>query len=97
MCGYLQVFLWWRWQAVEGNGEKVPPLWTGEELERDLELLLGLELGLEQEKGEQQCGSQRCSELHLHLRWLPEEAAGLKWLSVSGKERKRFTQRNRSK
>lgn len=75
--------LWWRWLAVGGNGGKVPRLWAVEEPELELERRLGLELGLGQEKREQQCGLQRCSELHHHLHWLPEEAAGLMWLLVS--------------
>lgn len=81
--------LWWRWLAVEGNGEKVPRSREGEEPELEPESgpRLGLELGsgAEQEKREQQCGLQRCSGLHHRLHWLPEEAAGLTWLSVSGK------------
>ncbi len=80
--------LWWRWLAAEGNGEKVPQLWAGEEPELELGLRVGLESGLElglgsrseQEKREQQCGLQHCSELHHHLHWLPEEAAGSTWL-----------------
>lgn len=78
-----QVSLWWRWLAVEGNGEKVPQLQAGEEPEREFGLRLGLELGLGQEKQEQQCGLQRCSGLHRRLHWLPEEAAGLMSFSVS--------------
>lgn len=79
--------LWWRWLAAEGNGEKVPQSWAGEEPEPELGLRLGLELGpgSEQEKWEQQCGLQHCSGLQRHLHWLPEEAAGLTWRDVSGK------------
>lgn len=81
--------LWWRWLAAEVNGERVPQLWADEEWEQELGpqpgLVLVLGSGSEQEKWEQQCGLQRCSGLHHHLRWLPEEAAGLMWLSVSGK------------
>lgn len=95
--------LWWRWLAVEGIGEKVPRLWAGEELEQELGQQSGLELGsrLGQEKQEQQCGLQRCFGFHHHLHWLPEEAAGLMWLSVSekriqhrGNSHEPFTQRN---
>lgn len=77
--------LWWRWLAAEGNDEKVPQLWAGEEPEQESGPRSGLELGLglEREKWEQQCGLQRYSGLHRHLHWLPEEAAGLMWLSVS--------------
>ncbi len=86
--------LWWRWRAAEGNGEKVPQSRAGEELEQESGPRSGLELGsgAEQEKWEQQCGLQRCSGLHHRLHWLPEEAAGLTWLSVSGK---RIWQRER--
>ena len=54
-CEYVQVSLWWRWLAAEGNGEKVPQLWAGEEPEQELGLRSGLELvlGSEQEKWEQ--------------------------------------------
>lgn len=87
----MQVSLWWRWPAAEGNEEKVPQSWAGEAAEQEIGLQPGLvlvselELGLgsEQEKREQQCGLQSCSGLHHHLRSLPEEAAGLTWLSVS--------------
>lgn len=61
-----QVSLWWRWLAAEGNGEKVPQSWAGEEPEPELGLRLGLESGLElglglgsgseQERREQLCG-----------------------------------------
>ncbi len=77
---------WWRWRAAEGNGETVPQSWAGEEPEQEsglqsgLEPELGLESESEQEKPEQQCGLQRCSGLHHHLHWIPEEAAGLTWL-----------------
>lgn len=91
--------LWWKWLAAGGNVGKVPQSWATEELELELglqlepepelelELDLGMGLELEQEKREQRCGLQRCSGLHHHLHWLPEEAVGLTWLSVSGKRR----------
>lgn len=89
MCEHLQASPWWRWRAVGENGKKVPRWSAGEESEQEqeLELQLGLELEsvLGQEKREQQCGWQHCSGLHFHLHWLPEEAAGLMWLSVSVK------------
>lgn len=67
------------------------------ELELELEIGLGLELGLGlgvgvgvgvesgsgQERREQPCGLRHCFGLHHHLHLLPEEAAGLMWLSVS--------------
>lgn len=79
--------LWWRWLAVEEDGEKVPQMWAGVKPEQELELWSGLELGsrLKQEKWEHQCVLRRYSGLHHHLHWLPEEVAGLTWLSVSGK------------
>lgn len=67
--------LWWRWLAAAGHGGKAPRTWTGGKLEL-------LELGLHREKLELPCGLQRCSGFR-HLHWLPEEEAGLLWLSVS--------------
>lgn len=86
-CGHLQVSLWWRWLAAEVGGEKVPQLLAGERPEWESGPGSGLESGSQspQEKAGQRCGSQRYSGLRRHLRWLPEEVAGLTWLSVSGK------------
>lgn len=69
------------------GGEKVPQLLAGERPEWELGPGPGLESGSQspQEKAGQRCGSQRYSGLRRHLRWLPEEVAGLTWLSVSGK------------
>lgn len=50
-------------------------------------LVLGVESRSQQEKGEQRCGSQHYSGLLHRHRWLPEEVAGLMWLSASGKRK----------
>lgn len=48
---------------------------------------LGVESRSQREKEEQWCGSRHYSGLRHRHRWLPEEVAGLMWLSASGKRK----------
>lgn len=79
----LQESLWWRWLAAEGHGGTALCLWAGGKRKQEWDLQWQLVLGLRWEKVELPCGLQRCSGFH-HLHWLPEEEAGLLFLSVSG-------------